>query len=299
MKNYKSFILLTILLCAFNSTSEILSKSDLDKNLEKRVVDTSSDLIVFEDGDKSIVKIVDTSGCKIKMIRKGIKGSIDKAIIYYIVFNGDTVDYKNFKCNKTAKKAVNIKDSDEMKLINRINSFKKLYVHETCEIMKGMTKINIVEKPLKGYFFGSEFENIKSAIHQKYNPLLKINKSSVKWTLNSSNLDSLNNNIVFVFPIVTTRINDEKEKHFGSSMGMNGLPTSSTHKNYYFQIIFEIQALLLDMKDEKVLYSKKITKKFTDRYYFNLSEDEKQANREKWFKQICDMIIDDFTQYCN
>lgn len=66
-----------------------------------------SDVITFRDGVSADVKILDTSGCSVKIKRNGADFAIDKSKLAVIIINLDTISYEGFICTEEMKKADN------------------------------------------------------------------------------------------------------------------------------------------------------------------------------------------------
>lgn len=64
-----------------------------------------SDIVAFRDGISDSVKILDTVGCHVKILRYGAPFSIDKEKLGFVVINLDTITYEAFVCTEARKSA--------------------------------------------------------------------------------------------------------------------------------------------------------------------------------------------------
>ena len=79
-----------------------------------------SDEIFLKNGQKAKIKILDTNGCFVKILRNETDVSINKKMITKLVWKNDTIFFDDFVCSEKPPKVVKIEDTPEYNVESRL-----------------------------------------------------------------------------------------------------------------------------------------------------------------------------------
>jgi hypothetical protein len=114
----------------------------------------------LKNGQNAVTKIIDTIGCEVKILRNGNTVSIKKKLIERIVWNTDTINYMNYKCDEKPKKqAVKFEDTPEYKLMVIVDN-----APEKKQPIREGAKIAHLYSPLHGSYNAEEFVAIQLSL---------------------------------------------------------------------------------------------------------------------------------------
>jgi hypothetical protein len=116
----------------------------------------TADVIFLIDGSSAKTKIIDTSGCDIKIFRNNSEVTIKKKNVEKIILGNDTILFKNFVCNETVRQAINYNETPEYKLKELIdNSI------IDSQIVKDSAQMAYLYMPVDGNYNMEEFADVQ------------------------------------------------------------------------------------------------------------------------------------------
>lgn len=123
-------------------------------------VSAVTDELVLRSGQTANRKILDTAGCSIRVENdRGIRGEIKKEMIQKVIWNSDTIDYSQYKCQEKPKKVMRFQDTPEYKLMAFVDNAKTTQ----APFLSG-SKLAFLHSPLQGNFDPVEFVEIQKAL---------------------------------------------------------------------------------------------------------------------------------------
>ena len=120
-----------------------------------------ADEIFFTNGDNVKTEILDTTGCEIKILRKGNTVEIMKKLLEKIVWKSDTISLVGYVCAKKATPVIRFQDTPEYRLAAFLD-----HTGELGQTFNENSKVAFLYGPLQGNCNSEEFAGIQTAIFE-------------------------------------------------------------------------------------------------------------------------------------
>lgn len=123
-----------------------------------------ADEIYLSNGQNATTEILDTTGCSVKMIRRGNNVSIRKNLIDKIIWKNDTIRFAGYKCEEIVIPLVRFQDTPEYKIMVALDQ-----AEEQSLAVKENARTAFLYAPLMGNYNAEEFAGIQSKIIELFN----------------------------------------------------------------------------------------------------------------------------------
>jgi hypothetical protein len=167
-----------------------------------------ADEIFLTDGETAKTEIVDTSGCQVRMLRRGSEVTIRKNLIRKIIWKSDTISMEKYVCPEKPVQSIRIDDTPEYRLLAILNNSPE----KDCAIREN-AKIAAVSSPLLGHYNSEEFVGVQSPLIDLFKRKTAVN------ILNASEMikeiDSVQHNFDYAFFAKKYHVEINRTQHEG------------------------------------------------------------------------------------
>jgi hypothetical protein len=165
-------------------------------------MNTLADKVVLLDGISAEAEIVDTSGCNVTIKRNDNTVLIEKKKIDYVVWKADTLSFKGYTCSEAPKRAVNVRETPEYKLMALFDN-----APIVDQAIKTPAKMAFLIIPLESNTDVKEFVGVISPLFDSLCKKVKVGKIAASALYNEIEMAQPRYDYVFISRMFIEEIN--------------------------------------------------------------------------------------------